>query len=118
MLKLYGILDGIKTLKDGGIKLAFDTNEITPEQGAEAMRLRNQAGWLVFDSEPLPESVELPERTPREVSSKSKSQRLRSIIHLRWKKDTTREKTTLSEDDYYDRRMEVIIQNEKNLLND
>ncbi len=84
MFKIYSILDTISTRKDRSIKLVFETNEITPEQGAEMMKLVNMGGWLLFAERS--EELEVPlEELPESLDeTKSPSQRLRGVLYAFW----------------------------------
>ena len=41
-MKVDAILDGLKTMKDGGLKLTFSTNELSPEAASYLLSMANQ----------------------------------------------------------------------------
>ncbi len=48
MLRVPAIIQSIRTLADGGIKLDVVTQELVPEDEAEVLRLKRQIGTFVF----------------------------------------------------------------------
>ena len=80
------ILDKITTLKDGGAKVVFETQELTEGVMSDLFKMRNKLGWLFFAPEGVNE-VEIPEDPPTEFKEdKTPSQRLRAVLYLYWKK--------------------------------
>lgn len=100
------ILDKITTLKDGGVKLIFDTQEVTPDQGAEIMKLRNQFGTLVFTDGDVEQEIEV--FPVPNSDKKSMSQRLRAALFREWESITPNPYNEFEE--YYRARMERFIE--------
>lgn len=100
------ILDKATTMKDGSIKVQFETQEENPESIANLFSLRNKMGWLIFAPNEV-EEVDLPE-DPASMgrNAKTPSQRLRSVLFLNW--DRMGRKMEFG--DYYKREMEKIIE--------
>ena len=48
MLKVPSTVQKIETMSDGGLKLTIYTQELTPEDEAEVMKLKRQLGMFVF----------------------------------------------------------------------
>jgi hypothetical protein len=112
MIKVGAILDGIKTMSDGTLKLAFALNEVNKEVGAEIITMHREFGWLLFS--PTPE-ISAPEEPPVELDvKKTPGQRLRSVLYILW------EQTGKNDDfeTFYRKKMEMIIGWVKDKLED
>ncbi len=80
------IFEKASTLKDGSLRITFDTQEVDAEKMAKAFELRKTLGHLIFAK---PNStIEIPEEKPRGIpdppNMKSRSQRLRAILYRVW----------------------------------
>lgn len=42
------VLEGVSTLKDGGVSLRFHTQELTAEEKANMFSWADRFGWLLF----------------------------------------------------------------------
>ena len=112
MFKSGAILDKITTLKDKTIKMTFESQELSPEQGAELMRMNQQFGWLVFAPENQ-EKIEIPKEPPQSFeTAKTPSMRLRSVLFIWWKQT----KPTDDFEDFYRKQMERLIEHFKGKL--
>ena len=117
MLIISGILNGFQALKDGTIKLIFETQEPTPEQILGIAKNNRQFGWMAFKNETFTtKERDMLEglKTDYETQGKTPSQRLRAVLYRNWEQDN------LGYDDfnrYYDYRMEKIITFYKDKLN-
>lgn len=80
--QLSGILDDARPTKDGGMKIVFLTQEMTPEEKAEIMTMYQNYGWVVFKPTMIQDD-EVPDLPPkdREVK-KTTSERLRAILFV------------------------------------
>lgn len=97
--------DNLSLRKDGSVSLKFDTRELTGEEIQILLGYRNVEGWLQFA---LTDQFEkAPEESPN-LDLKSKSQRLRDAMYVRYKE----KKIVGVFDNYYNTRMEQYIQNE------
>jgi hypothetical protein len=84
-VKLGAILDKLTTLKDGSVKLIFETQELDRDKAADLIAMRNQLGWLVFAPNGTPQ-VDIPSEPAREFKDDvSPSQRLRNVLFVYWK---------------------------------
>ena len=81
-------LESYRSLKDGTLKLSFETGELTPEQMANVHYSLNKTGFLAFAPDALA-TQELAEIDALKVeyndSGKSPSQRLKAVLYLMWK---------------------------------
>lgn len=85
-VKIGATVEKITTLKDGGLKIVFDTQEASIEQGGEWMGVRNKFGWLIFAGDQAAE-VFIPDDPPKEFNEeKSQSQLLRAVLYVWWEK--------------------------------
>jgi hypothetical protein len=80
------ILDVLRTLSDGSIKITFATREMRTEDAAEILGYRNTEGWLLFKPAPFEERdiVDIPETVPEFAREKTPSQRLRNVLFRLW----------------------------------
>lgn len=103
IVKVGAILDGVKTLSDGTLKVSFALNEIPSDCAASIIKLHRQWGWLLFSPS---HSLEVPDEPPPEFrNDKSMSQRLRAVLYI-WHEQS---KSGQSFDSWYRDKMETII---------
>lgn len=106
-------LEGVSTLKDGGVSVRLHTQELSPEEKAIAMGYQNQFGWLLFKPEQHDEKeLEQLEHIRKDTGGKSPSQRLRSVLFVLYQQGSR--DTTF--DQFYSMKMEQIIDNIKSRL--
>ncbi len=112
IVKVGSILDNISTRKDGSIKMVFETQEVTSEQGVNLFSMRNKFGWLLFIPEEV-EEIEVPKPPTKEFKEdKSPSQRLRSVLYVWWQQLGL----NISFDDFYKQKVERFIEQIKERL--
>lgn len=74
------------TLKDGSLRVTFDTQDLDAEKMAKVFQMRKEIGHLIFarpnTTVELP--VEKPKGIPKGVNEKSACQRLRAVIFRVW----------------------------------
>lgn len=89
MLIVPALLDTISTLKDGTIKLVFETQELAPAQVGTLFSYRKGIGFLAFKPETFDEDqVALIESLKvEEFENKSPSKRQRDILFRLWQQD-------------------------------
>jgi len=96
----------IATLVDGGFKLDIITQELSPEEATKLFSLKNKMGWLLFkETEIKLEDIEIPEIKGEFKSDKTPSARLRSVLYVFWKQQSSKK----SFDDFYKGQMEKFI---------
>jgi hypothetical protein len=81
-------LESYRSLKDGTLKLSFETGELSPEQMANVHYSLNKVGYLAFSPDALA-THELDEIDKLKVeysdNGKTPSQRLKAVLYLMWK---------------------------------
>jgi hypothetical protein len=83
-------LEGINTLKDGTIKLVFETQELKPEDVGTLFSYRNRLGFLIFKPETFDkDQMELIEhlKVDEFPGQKSQAQRQRAILFKLWQEN-------------------------------
>lgn len=84
--KTGAILEKLSTLKDGSIKVIFETQEIQPEEASLLFERVGKFSWLIVSGEAQAE-IELPDEPPPEFKSdKTPSQRQRNLLYVWWNK--------------------------------
>ena len=103
-------------MKDKGFKITFETGELAPEQVANIHYGSTKVGWLAFSPDPFA-TAELDEIENAKVeftdTGKPPSQRLRGVFYKLWEIDKEGYKTFV---DYYNAKMETLIEHFKNKL--
>lgn len=110
--QIEAVLDGMRPLKDGSMSLTFHTNEVSKDQKVVLMDFYNSFGWLLFAANAFQEN-EAPKDSAKRDVGKSPSERLRSVIFVRWKQLGGHGDFEA----YYRQRMEQHIDHEKQDLN-
>lgn len=109
-------LDGYTPRKDGSISLRFITGEKMPKEIMEIHGLLNKFGYLYFRAEDQLTNEEIKALDELDTDlgeTKTKSQRLRNTLYVYWQQDNG----GFNEfKDFYDNRMEAIIQQIKDRL--
>lgn len=114
MILIPANLDTISTLKDGTIKLVFETQELTPDRVGELFACRNKLGYLAFKPETFEkEQLEIIEslKTIDIDEGKTPSKRLRGVLYRLWEQD---KKGYTDFQLYYNYRMNDLIDMLKN----
>jgi len=118
-MKTYQIaagLDGYRSLRDGTLKLSFETQEITPEMMANIHHSLNKVGFLAFAPDALT-TQELDEIDKLKVEytdmGKPPSQRLRAVLYRLWEQTPEGYKVF---NDFYLAKMETLINHFKDKL--
>ena len=103
--KIPATLEGVSTLKDGGVSLRFHTQELSADEKTTAFGYQQGFGWLLFqEKDDYKEDVDLGE-IRKDTGGKSPSQRMRSVLYLLWQKAGS----SASFEVYYAQQMERII---------
>jgi hypothetical protein len=109
-------LEGYRSLKDGTLKLSFETGELSPEQMANVHYSLNKVGFLAFAPDPFAthEMEEIDKlKVEFEDGGKPPSQRLRGVLYKLWEQ-TPEGYATFTE--FYNARMEKLINHFKDKL--
>jgi len=114
--QIPAILDSYRSLKDRGLKITFETGEISPEQIANIQYSFNKAGFLAFAPDPFA-THELEELDKLKVefsdTGKPPSQRLRAVLYRLWEQAPEGYKVF---NDFYIAKMETLIEHFKDKL--
>lgn len=106
-VKVPAILDSIRSLSDGTLRLNFALNEVSAEDAASIMGQLRLFGWLIFTGE---SEVEIPkERPPEFKSDRTPSARLRATLFVLHKQLETDEDF----ESFYKRKMNEFIDSVK-----
>jgi hypothetical protein len=109
MIIIPANLESLATLKDGTIKLVFETQELRPADVGILFSYRNSTGFLAFKPESFQkDQIEVIEslKGSEFEGEKSKAKRMRNTLYKLWEEDNK------GYDDfnlYYDYRMELLI---------
>ena len=109
-------LESYRSLKDGTLKLSFETGEISPEQMANIHHSLNKVGFLAFSPDPFAtHELEEIDKLKVEYSDTGKplSQRLRAVLYRLWEQKPEGYKVF---NDFYNSKMEVLITHFKDKL--
>jgi len=110
------ILESYRSLKDGTLKLSFETGELSPQEMADIHFSLNKVGYLAYAPDPFA-THEMEEIDKLKVefddTGKPPSQRLRAVLYRLWEQKP--EGYEISED-YYRAKMEKLINHFKNKL--
>lgn len=113
--QIPAVLEGVSTLKDGGVSMRFHTNELNSDAKALAFDYQGEFGWLLFQqNEHSDESTKDLEAVRRDTGGKSPSQRLRSVLYKLYLQRGDSSKTF---EQYYAEQMERMINAAKERLN-
>lgn len=111
--KINGQLRPARPRVDGSATLSFETGELSGADMAYLHEHTGQLGTLLFTPEG---SLQPPKEIKGELAKKSQSQRLKSVIWLYWKHLSDNGKTTEDAETFYNRHMERLIDQYKELL--
>lgn len=110
--KVGATLEGVSTLKDGGVSLRFHTQELSAEEKTVAFNFQQGFGWLLFQEQDYKsEDLELAE-IRKDTNGKSPSQRMRSVMYLLYKQSGQ----SVPFEVYYGNQMELILNQLKDRL--
>lgn len=114
LLKAPGTISKITTMEDRVLRLQIDAQEMTPEDEAVLLGLRDKVGWFVFApnlKDITEEDLNLPE-VKVEKGEKSPGQRLRAVLFIAWKQQKRKEDFDI----FYKSYMNRVIENIKTKL--
>ena len=105
-LQLQATLEGVSTLKDGGMSLRFHTQELSNDHKATLLSFAQSFGWLLFsEQEQDVDSLEL-EPARKDIGGKTPSQRLRNVLYISYQQSG---RIDISFEQFYAQKMEQII---------
>lgn len=111
-VRVSAALEKASTLKDGSVRLVFDTQELDARKAADLFAQKNMVGWLIFAAHGT-DQVVIPDEPPAEFrNQKSYSQRLRGCLYRLWEMEGKKGDS----ETFYQQKMETIIEWVKNKL--
>lgn len=116
--QLSAVLSGYRSLSDRGMKLMFETGELSPQQVADIQYSLLKVVYLAIKPDPFAtHEMEEIDKVKVEFNDAGKppSQRLRAVIYRMFEQNSEGYKTF---NDYYISKMEILIEHFKNKLND
>jgi len=116
MLLIGAQLESYRSLKDKTLKLSFETQEPNPEQLAQIAKTSQKFGYLAFKEDNFKtDEIEVLNslKADYDEKGKSKSQRLRAVLYKNFEQEDLGYKVF---DDYYNRKMEELINHFKGKL--
>ena len=106
------IIDSVTAKKDGTISLKLGSQELSPEEAAHIFSFRGKQIWTAMSEAPINhEDLDIPEAL-FESSTKTPSQRLRSVLFILWKEGEQKDSFNV----YYEKQMERFIEHIKEKL--
>jgi hypothetical protein len=90
LIVIPAAIEGISTRRDKSLKIIIGSQELTPEQSVEIMRLNQMTCYVAFKPEIfLTDECERIEKLQAELdfSYKTPSQRLRNILFVMWQQN-------------------------------
>lgn len=112
-VKLAAIFSGIKSRKDRSYRLEFDTRELGGEDASKLLEMRMDEGWLLFAPTSSIDEKDIPKsQADSGANGKTPSQRLRAVLFIAW----SQKGSEGDFEDYYRRKMEMIIEQFKERL--
>lgn len=83
-------IEAVATRKDNTLKLTVGAQELTPDEEAKLMRLRNKVGWFMFSELPIEKADlgDMPDHIPLPAGQKSPNQREAAIMWVYWDRMT------------------------------
>lgn len=110
IVTVAGQIEKVSTMKDRGLKIVFATQELNAGDCATLMGLAQQFGAVAFaptDTQINEKDLDIP---LVESQIKSPSERLRSVLFVRWKEKFEKQ---VAFSYFYERAMDRIIEEEK-----
>jgi len=109
-------LDSFRSLKDKGLKITFETGELSPEQVANIQYAFQKVGFLAFSPDPFA-SHELEEMDKMKIDfddmGKSCAQRMRGVLYRNWEVESEGYEIF---NDFYNAKYEIMINHWKKKL--
>ena len=114
MIIIAATIDSLRSRKDKTWSITLGTQELTPQQGSEVMKLNGQLCAVAFKfSDFAPDEKELLESINPDLESKSFSKRLRDVLFVWFKQEPQGFKDFSA---FYQHFMELYINNVKSKL--
>ena len=113
-IQIPALIDSLRTLKDGSVKITIETQELRAEDAAILFSYRNTMGWMLFKETEFSREdiISVPDVVPEFASDKTPSKRLRAVLFVTWEQSGK----VGDFDTFYKSKMERIIQQFKEHL--
>lgn len=112
-VKVPAFLEKVTTLKDGSVRILFETQELDVTSCTNLFQMRQALGWLVFAPQSLKEVEILDEPVRSFKEEKTPSQRLRAVLFVLWKQLGSKGVFN----DFYEKKMGGFVESVKEYLN-
>jgi hypothetical protein len=116
MIVLAATIDTLRSRKDRTWGVTLGTQELTPEQATEVMKLANKLCFVSFKIDPFTnqeEQILASLEGEPDLNAKSLSERLRNVLYVKW---TQTPQGFKEFKDFYEHYMNRYIDNIKNTL--
>ena len=110
-IRTNGIISSFRSKVDRSLSFTVHTPELTSTEKANFMDLQGLNMAMVI--EPLDEVPEGEMKIDKDLETKTKSQRLRSVFYVYWQQTGKKDSTF---DDFYNLKMEKLIEHFKSKL--
>ena len=110
-IKTNAVITSFRSKVDKSLSFTTHTPELTSKEKATFMDLQGASVAMLI--EPLDETPKGIEKIDKDLETKTKSQRLRSVLYVYWKQ--TGQKDSKFED-FYNEKMEKLIEHYKSKL--
>jgi hypothetical protein len=112
VFKVPATLEGVSTLKDGGLSCRFHTQELSPEDKTKAFEFQQGYGWLLFQEQDYKQDELDLEEIRKDTGGKSPSQRMRSVLYILYNQSGQ----SVSFEVFYSNYMDTIIEQLKDKI--
>lgn len=114
-IQVPATLEGVSTLKDGGVSVRLHTQELNASEKSTMFDQQGKFGWLLFAEQEFDESELELENIRKDVGGKTPAQRQRAVLYILYQQSGQLDKTF---DQFYGEYMERHINHLKAKLND
>lgn len=114
-IQVPATLEGVSTLKDGGVSVRLHTQELTSEEKTVVLNQQGKFGWFLFAEQEFNENELELETIRKDVGGKTPSQRLRAVLYIAYQQSGQHDKTF---EQYYAQQMERFIERVKGALDE
>lgn len=117
-------IKSVRTMVDGSLNITLETQELAPEQMARVFELRGLPGMVLISTGNISQSeidVVSQFTADHEIKGKSQSQRIRSVLYVKWEQTQPRYvldgvEKVMPFDLYYKNQTDIIINHIKSQL--
>lgn len=114
-IQVPATLEGVSTLKDGGVSVRLHTQELNAGEKSTMFDHQGKFGWFLFAEQEFDENELELEQIRKDTGGKTPSQRLRSVLYIAYQQSGQQDKTF---EQYYSQQMERFISRVKGALDE